>query len=109
MVQAQFEACICVMARAVPNKKGMGAAFALLGSTFSGLVRYWFGRWIPTFEQLMYSKVKPHRCLEMALQHHTYLQLACMAEPKSHYQHLGMPAYCAVLYMSQAGHVHHEP
>ncbi|CAL8462177.1 g1708 [Coccomyxa elongata] len=47
---------IFVLSRAVPNKRGMGAAFALLGSTFSGLVRYWFGRWIPTFEQLMYSK-----------------------------------------------------
>ncbi|BDA46042.1 probable nuclear envelope integral membrane protein 1 [Coccomyxa sp. Obi] len=48
---------IFVLSRAVPNKRGMGAACAVLGSTFTGLVRYWFGRWIPTFEQLMYSKV----------------------------------------------------
>lgn len=48
--------------RALPNKKGMGAAFAVLGSTFTGLMRYCFGRWIPTFEQLMYSKVSPQTC-----------------------------------------------
>ncbi|KAK9906578.1 hypothetical protein WJX75_004502 [Coccomyxa subellipsoidea] len=48
---------IFVLSRALPNKKGMGAAFAVLGSTFTGLMRYCFGRWIPTFEQLMYSKV----------------------------------------------------
>ncbi|EIE24259.1 hypothetical protein COCSUDRAFT_65818 [Coccomyxa subellipsoidea C-169] len=48
---------IFVLSRALPNKRGMGAAFAVLGSTFTGLMRYCFGRWIPTFEQLMYSKV----------------------------------------------------
>ena len=52
-----YDSSRCVIRRALPNKRGMGAAFALLGSTFTGLMRYWFGRWIPTFEQLMYSKV----------------------------------------------------
>ncbi len=50
----------CLVCRALPNKRGMGAAFAVLGSTFTGLMRYCFGRWIPTFEQLMYSKVSLH-------------------------------------------------
>jgi len=35
----------------------MAAAATAVGSTFGGFVRYFFGRWIPTFEQLMYSKV----------------------------------------------------
>ena len=43
--------------RAVPGKRGMAAMFAVLGSTFSGLMHYIFGRWIPTFEQLVSSKV----------------------------------------------------
>ncbi len=45
--------------RAVPGKRGMAATFAVLGSTFSGLVHYLFGRFIPTFQQLMSSKVPP--------------------------------------------------
>lgn len=48
---------LAITRRALPNKRGMAAAFTVLGSTFTGLMRYWFGRWIPTFEQLMYSKV----------------------------------------------------
>lgn len=49
--------------RAVPGKRGMAATFAVLGSTFSGGVHYIFGRWIPTFEQLISSKARARpRC-----------------------------------------------
>lgn len=35
----------------------MAAAFAVFGSSVSGLVRYLFGRWIPSWHQLVYNKV----------------------------------------------------
>jgi len=44
--------------RMTPNKKSMAAAFAVFGSSVSGLVRYLFGRWIPSWQQLVYNKVK---------------------------------------------------
>ncbi len=50
---------VCHYCRAVPNKRGVAAVATVAGSTFSGLVRYFFGRWVPTFEQLMRSKVPP--------------------------------------------------
>ena len=31
--------------------------FAVFGSSFTGLVRYVFGQWIPSFEQLICNKV----------------------------------------------------
>ena len=48
---------VLLQCRAVPNKRGMAAVATLLGGTYGGFVRYFFGRWIPTFEQLMYNKV----------------------------------------------------
>lgn len=40
-----------------PNKKSMAAAFAFFGSSISGIVRYFFGRWVPSWQQLIYNKV----------------------------------------------------
>lgn len=40
-----------------PNKKSMAAAFAVFGSSISGLVRWLFGRWVPSWHQLVYNKV----------------------------------------------------
>lgn len=50
----QFFAC-----RMTPNKKSMAAAFAVFGSSISGLVRWLFGRWVPSWQQLVYNKVLP--------------------------------------------------
>ncbi len=50
-----------VACRAVPNKRGIAAATMAVGSTFGAFVRYLFGRWLPTFEQLMHSKVSTSR------------------------------------------------
>ncbi len=95
-----------IMDRAVPNKRGMGAACAVLGSTFSGLVRYCFGRWIPTFEQLMYSKVKANMsCHDMAPQHHTYpphtflIMVSFLSNPRG---------YIKLLVMWMSGTEHHH-
>ena len=35
----------------------MAAAFAVFGSSISGLVRWLFGRWVPSWQQLVYNKV----------------------------------------------------
>ncbi len=47
--------------RMTPNKKSMAAAFAVFGSSVSGLVRYLFGRWIPSWQQLVYNKVRKEK------------------------------------------------
>jgi len=33
------------------------ALFAVFGTSFTGMVRYIFGQWIPSFQQLIYNKV----------------------------------------------------
>eukprot|EP00891_Asterochloris_glomerata_P001352 jgi/Astpho2/1352/Aster-06215 len=43
-------------ARSLPNKKSMMAAFALFGSSFTTLMRCFFGRWVPSWRQLLHSK-----------------------------------------------------
>ena len=43
--------------RSVPNKKHMAAATALFGSSVLGLLKYFFGTWIPSFQQLVSNKV----------------------------------------------------
>ncbi|DBA86672.1 hypothetical protein WJX77_004815 [Trebouxia sp. C0004] len=48
---------VFVLARMTPNKKSMAAVFAVFGSSVSGLVRYLFGRWIPSWQQLVYNKL----------------------------------------------------
>ena len=35
----------------------MAAAFAVFGSSISGLVRWLFGRWVPSWQQLVHNKV----------------------------------------------------
>ncbi|KAK9818237.1 hypothetical protein WJX72_009239 [[Myrmecia] bisecta] len=44
-----------MLARNLPSKRSVAVAFAAFGSTFTGLIRYFFGRWIPSWTQLMYS------------------------------------------------------
>lgn len=48
---------VFMLARQTPNKKSMAAAFAFFGSSLSGLVRYLFGRWIPSWQQLIHNKL----------------------------------------------------
>lgn len=43
--------------RSLPSKRSGMALFAIFGTSFTGMVRYIFGQWIPSFEQLIYSKV----------------------------------------------------
>ena len=42
----------------MPNKKHVTAAAALFGSSLLGLVKYFFGTWIPSFDQLITNKVR---------------------------------------------------
>lgn len=53
VVKSGFAPC-----RTLPSKKSAAALFAIFGSSFTGLVRYVFGQWIPSFEQLIYNKVR---------------------------------------------------
>lgn len=46
-----------LVARMTPNKKSMVAAFAFFGSSISGIVRYFFGRWVPSWHQLIHNKL----------------------------------------------------
>ncbi|KAL3144980.1 hypothetical protein ABBQ32_003484 [Trebouxia sp. C0010 RCD-2024] len=48
---------VFTLARMTPNKKSMAAAFAVFGSSISGLVRWLFGRWVPSWHQLVYNKL----------------------------------------------------
>lgn len=45
--------------RSVPNKKTLMAGAALFGSSMLGVVRWFFGAWIPSYDQLIYNKVCP--------------------------------------------------
>ncbi len=55
--------CFCIVTtqawtrRSVPNKKHMAAATALFGTSILGLLKYFFGTWIPSFQQLVSNKV----------------------------------------------------
>ena len=42
----------------MPNKRHMAAVTALFGSSFLGLLKYFFGTWIPSFDQLVTNKVQ---------------------------------------------------
>ena len=53
---------LLVFCRSLPNKKSMMAAFALFGSSFTTLMRYFFGRWVPSWRQLLHSKVRRAPC-----------------------------------------------
>ena len=56
--------------RAIPEKSGIAAVTMTVGSPFAAFVRYLFGRWLPTFEQLMHSKVSPYGSSQsLAIQH----------------------------------------
>lgn len=60
----------------------MAAAFAVFGSSISGLVRYLFGRWVPSWQQLVYNKVG--YILEHTLVH-SFRHLHCGdTQPDSH-------------------------
>ena len=76
--------CPDVACRAIPNKRGIAAATMAVGSTFGAFVRYLFGRWLPTFEQLMHSKVSPTESTPLhrawAREHQSFFhELACAA------------------------------
>ena len=49
---------LCSPCRSVPNKRHMAAVTALFGSSFLGLLKYFFGTWIPSFDQLVTNKVQ---------------------------------------------------
>ncbi len=57
---------LLVFCRSLPNKKSMMAAFALFGSSFTTLMRYFFGRWVPSWRQLLHSKVHRAVCQPQA-------------------------------------------
>ena len=71
--------------RSVPNKKHMAAATALFGTSFLGLLKYFFGTWIPSFQQLISNRVRPeplnrhcmHGGLRTALSGLLGSQIAC--------------------------------
>ncbi len=46
----------------MPNKKHMAAATALFGTSILGLLKYFFGTWIPSFQQLVSNKVPSALC-----------------------------------------------
>ena len=61
LINCSRKMCPDVVCRAIPNKRGIAAATMAVGSTFGAFVRYLFGRWLPTFEQLMHSKASTLR------------------------------------------------
>ena len=45
--------------RHLPSKKSVVVAFGIFGSSFAAVMQSLFGRWIPSYHQLIYSPVCP--------------------------------------------------
>jgi hypothetical protein len=75
----------------------MAATFAVLGSTFTGVVHWLFGRFIPTFEQLITNKAMGFFIPPTPMDGITPAPLMCLSCAESYpegisLEHVGKPA-----------------